>query len=117
MHKHAHRIEDLVRQGPFGRSHIYKEIAAGRLIARKSGRATIILDEDFRCYLEKVEGDFFLKELKLKLKNKWYDYVKVSEVGFSSEEIEWGFKSEKEFISLPRKFKKNIITICSKALE
>jgi hypothetical protein len=30
---------------------LYREIAAGRLIARKQGRRTIILDDDLRTFL------------------------------------------------------------------
>jgi hypothetical protein len=33
------------------RSILYREIRAGRLIARKSGRSTIILDDDLRSWL------------------------------------------------------------------
>jgi excisionase family DNA binding protein len=36
------------------RSLLYREIAAGRLIARKQGRRTIILDADLRAWLESL---------------------------------------------------------------
>jgi hypothetical protein len=47
----AYSINDLVEQGPVGKSTIYNEIAAGRLIARKIGRRTIVLADDWRSYL------------------------------------------------------------------
>lgn len=47
----AHRIDDLARRGPLGRSKLYGEIAAGRLVARKVGRATIVLEVDWRRFL------------------------------------------------------------------
>ena len=49
----AYRIKDLCRpHGPFGRSKIFADIAAGRLVARKVGGATVILPDDWRRYLE-----------------------------------------------------------------
>jgi hypothetical protein len=46
----AYSIADCTKRGPVGRSTIYKEIAAGRLKARKVGRRTIILVEDWQSY-------------------------------------------------------------------
>jgi len=47
----AHRIADLAAHGPISRSSIYNAIRSGRLIARKVGGATVILDEDWRTML------------------------------------------------------------------
>jgi hypothetical protein len=49
--KLAHSIRELADNGPIGRSSIYNQIAAGRLRARKIGRRTVILDEDWRAFL------------------------------------------------------------------
>jgi hypothetical protein len=47
----AYSIGELADKGPIRRSSIYNQIAAGRLRARKIGRRTIILDEDWRAFL------------------------------------------------------------------
>jgi excisionase family DNA binding protein len=49
--KLAYSIGELAACGPVGRSTIYNAIAAGRLRARKIGRRTIVLDEDWRAFL------------------------------------------------------------------
>ena len=49
--KLAYSIRELAKNGPIGRSSIYNQIAAGRLRARKIGRRTVILDEDWRAFL------------------------------------------------------------------
>src|SRR5690349_7897755 len=49
--KLAYSIGELAASGPVGRSTIYNAIAAGRLRARKIGRRTIVLDEDWRAFL------------------------------------------------------------------
>jgi hypothetical protein len=49
--KLAHSIGELSNNGPIGRSSIYNAIAAGKLRARKIGRRTIILDDDWRAFL------------------------------------------------------------------
>jgi hypothetical protein len=49
--KLAHSIRELAKNGPIGRSSIYNQIAAGRLRARKIGRRTVILEEDWRAFL------------------------------------------------------------------
>lgn len=47
------RIKDIAKPtGPFGRTKLFADIAAGRLVARKVGRATVILPDDYRRYLE-----------------------------------------------------------------
>lgn len=52
--KRAYSINDLADGGPEGRTTIFKAIKEGRLIARKSGRRTIILDEDYEAYLKSL---------------------------------------------------------------
>ena len=47
----ASSIGELGDQGPIRLSSIYNQNAAGRLRARKIGRRTIILDEDWRAFL------------------------------------------------------------------
>jgi hypothetical protein len=49
--KFAYSIGELANKGPIRRSNIYNQIASGRLRARKIGRRTIILDEDWQAFL------------------------------------------------------------------
>ena len=49
--KLAYSIDDWCATADVGRTFIYQEIAAGRLIARKAGRRTLILDSDGRAWL------------------------------------------------------------------
>jgi len=57
--RHAWSIKEFSREKKIGRDAIYDAIRDGRLIARKLGRRTIILDD---------EGEAFLKSLpKLEL--------------------------------------------------
>ena len=49
----AYSIAEISKPNtPFSRSTIYQEIKAGRLKARKLGRKTIILADDYRTWLE-----------------------------------------------------------------
>lgn len=49
----ALRIKDIIKpNGPFGRTKIFADIAAGRLVARKVGGATVVLEKDWRQYIE-----------------------------------------------------------------
>ncbi len=50
----AHTIDELCLVAKVGRTTVYKEIAAGRLIARKVGRRTIILPSDSQSWLAKL---------------------------------------------------------------
>ncbi|WP_305523306.1 DNA-binding protein [Methylobacterium amylolyticum] len=51
----ALRIRDIAKpNGPFGRTKLFADIAAGRLVARKVGRSTVILADDWRKYLEGI---------------------------------------------------------------
>ena len=52
MDKLTYTIDQIARAGPLSRSKIYEEIAAGRLKARKAGRRTVILAQDYQAYLE-----------------------------------------------------------------
>ena len=49
--KFAYSIAELAKDGPVGKSTLYTEIAAGRLVARKIGRRTIILADDWAAFL------------------------------------------------------------------
>lgn len=48
----AIRLSELAKRGPLSRSTLYAEIAAGRLVARKLAGRTVVLDDDWRRYLE-----------------------------------------------------------------
>ena len=50
--KLAFSIPEAVRATGIGKTTLYEEIAAGRLIARKRGSSTIILTGDLNDYLE-----------------------------------------------------------------
>lgn len=50
----AHRIDDLARQGPIGRTNLFAAIKDGRLKARKYGRSTIVLHGDWVAFLESL---------------------------------------------------------------
>lgn len=46
VHIHAYTIADFCRSYGIGRTKTYAEIAAGRLLARKVGKRTLILKSD-----------------------------------------------------------------------
>lgn len=51
--REAYRIAEIARpNGPVSRATLYREIAAGRLPARKLGRATLVMHEDWSRFLE-----------------------------------------------------------------
>ena len=52
----AYSIEQVLERVTFGRQKLYEEIRAGRLIARKSGRRTLILAKDLNAYLNKLRA-------------------------------------------------------------
>lgn len=52
--KPAYRIKELVQRSPVGRSTIFDAISRGELRARKLGRATIVLSEDFDTWLRSL---------------------------------------------------------------
>lgn len=47
-------IEDAMRISGLGRQMIYDEINAGRLVARKAGRRTLILTSELSSYLKSL---------------------------------------------------------------
>jgi excisionase family DNA binding protein len=48
----AHSIAECCALTGIGRDTIYGAIRAGKLVARKLGRRTLIMDEDLRCFLK-----------------------------------------------------------------
>ena len=44
-------IPNVIKESTFGRTSIYKAIAAGELITRKHGRRTIVLRSDFNKFM------------------------------------------------------------------
>ncbi|MCH8112081.1 MAG: helix-turn-helix domain-containing protein [Proteobacteria bacterium] len=50
----AYTIDESREAARVGRTTIYQEIAAGRLIARKVGRRTIILRDDLKSWLARL---------------------------------------------------------------
>ena len=49
--KHSYSIDEIVEEGPFGRTTIHREIKNGRLKAHKCGRRTIVLRGDYKAWL------------------------------------------------------------------
>ena len=47
-------VDEAVKRGPAGKGKLYQEIGAGRLIARKIGRRTIILRTDYERWLNSL---------------------------------------------------------------
>ena len=47
-------VDEAVKRGPAGKGKLYQEIAAGRLIARKIGRRTVILRTDYERWLNSL---------------------------------------------------------------
>jgi excisionase family DNA binding protein len=52
----GYTIADLSKRLSLSRSKIYEEIKAKRLVVRKVGRRTIVLDQDARAWLENDDG-------------------------------------------------------------
>ena len=52
--KTAYRIDELVRTGPLGRTSIYAAIRTGQLRARKFGKRTFVLANDFETFLNSL---------------------------------------------------------------
>jgi hypothetical protein len=48
----ARSIAKIVDEGPLSRTYLYGAIKTGRLRARKAGRRTIILDDDYDAFLQ-----------------------------------------------------------------
>lgn len=54
MERLAYSIEEAAAVSGVGRTRLYQAIAAGRLRARKNGRATIVLTEDLAAFLRSL---------------------------------------------------------------
>ena len=52
--KSAFTINEACREIGIGRTKLYQEIAAGRLIVRKANKRTIVLREDLESYLKSL---------------------------------------------------------------
>ena len=52
--KNAHSIPEICEDSGLGRTFIYEEIKAGRLIARKAGRRTLVIDPDYKAWLNSL---------------------------------------------------------------
>jgi hypothetical protein len=52
--KLAHTIAEFAQLSGLGRSFIYQEIKAGRLIVRKAGRRSLILHDEGQAYLARL---------------------------------------------------------------
>ncbi|MEP2757498.1 MAG: DNA-binding protein [Hyphomicrobiales bacterium] len=52
MKKRGHTIRELKEAGIMGATKAYEEINTGRLIARKVGRKTVILEPDLQAWLD-----------------------------------------------------------------
>ena len=51
---YAHSVKDLAKGGPHGRQAIYDAINSGALKAKKLGKRTLILDEDYQTWLRSL---------------------------------------------------------------
>lgn len=56
--KLAHSIHDVTKLTGIGRSFIYEEIKAGRLLIRKAGRRTLIFDADLKAWLASMPANY-----------------------------------------------------------
>jgi hypothetical protein len=61
VRKIAYSVDDVVKLVGIGRSLLFEELAAGRILAKKIGRRTVILETDLSAWLkslpEKGRGD------------------------------------------------------------
>lgn len=53
-HKLAYRLNELAKAGGPGRTKLYQAIRRGELRARKVGRSTIVVHEDYLEYLKNL---------------------------------------------------------------
>ena len=51
MTENALTVDQVVAKSTLSRSYIYMEIAAGKLIARRKGRRTFILESDYNNWI------------------------------------------------------------------
>ena len=54
--KLAYSIDDVTRLTGVGRSFVYEEIKAGRLVVKKAGRRTLICVADLNAWLASLPG-------------------------------------------------------------
>jgi hypothetical protein len=70
VRKIAYSIDDVVKLVGIGRSLLFEELAAGRIVAKKIGRRTVILETDLSAWLtslpQKDVGDSKQNKPKLK---------------------------------------------------
>jgi hypothetical protein len=52
--KLAYSIDDITKQVGIGRSLLFEEIKAGRLMVKKTGRRTLVIDADLRAWLSNL---------------------------------------------------------------
>jgi hypothetical protein len=50
----AYSIDDITKQVGIGRSLLFEEIKAGRLLVKKAGRRTLVIDADLRAWLSNL---------------------------------------------------------------
>lgn len=51
------RIKEIIERGIFGRTKIYSDIAAGRLVTHKVGGSRMVLESDWNDYLRGVSRE------------------------------------------------------------
>lgn len=54
MQKAAFTVREVAREGAMSERQVYRLLKDGKLKARKSGRKTLILSEDFRAWLDSL---------------------------------------------------------------
>jgi excisionase family DNA binding protein len=54
--KLAYSVDDVPKLTGVGRSFIYEQIKAGRLVIKKAGRRTLIFDTDLKAWLASLPG-------------------------------------------------------------
>jgi excisionase family DNA binding protein len=50
----AHSINQVTKITGIGRSFLYEEINAGRLVVKKAGRRSLVFDADLKAWLESL---------------------------------------------------------------
>jgi hypothetical protein len=68
VRKIAYSVDDIVKLVGIGRSLLFEELAAGRILAKKIGRRTVILETDLSAWLKSLpeKGPCESKQTKLK---------------------------------------------------
>lgn len=52
--KPAYRIDELAKRGPLCRTKLFQAIRDGKLRAKKFGRTTIVLHDDYMAFLHEL---------------------------------------------------------------